>query len=167
METKELQKQLEQDGKNLLNKAQNFSITTHKEYISIAGLIKDIKLMGKTIEGIFNPIVQKANEAHQEALDQKKKFVGPLVEAEENIKTKMGAWIKTNQDNLDSIPKIDGVSYRKTPTWKLTDLSKVNPKYLTIDEKIVSGLVTSLGKDAEELVGGIEVGEKLTTTIRL
>ena len=56
-------------------------------------------------------------------------------------------------------PKAAGVTTRKVFKFQITDETKVNRKFLLIDESKIRALVARLGKDAEEIVGGIQVYE--------
>ena len=58
-----------------------------------------------------------------------------------------------------SAQKVAGSIRRKNWTYKVTDASKVDRRFLMLDETKIGKTVRSLGKDAEELVGGISVEE--------
>jgi hypothetical protein len=54
-------------------------------------------------------------------------------------------------------PKVEGVSSRKIAKFRVVDADKIHRRFLIPDEKKIGQLVRSTGKDAEEIVGGIEV----------
>ena len=61
-----------------------------------------------------------------------------------------------------SVPKVSGVSSRKGWKWRLKDPSKVKREFLMVDEVKINSIVRSLGKNAEEVVCGIECYEETT-----
>lgn len=60
------------------------------------------------------------------------------------------------------VPKVEGVSARKTWKHKLVDEAAVKRPYLIVNEPLIRDTVRSMGKLAEEQVGGIEVYEDVT-----
>jgi hypothetical protein len=65
-----------------------------------------------------------------------------------------------------SAPKVDGLGFRKSFTWDVADISKINRKYLVPDKKAISKIVKSVGKDAESIIGGITVSESESAVVR-
>ncbi len=63
-------------------------------------------------------------------------------------------------------PKAEGVSTRKVVTFRIIDASKINRPYLVPDETKIRNQVKATGKDAEKLVGGIEVYEEEGLAVR-
>lgn len=57
-------------------------------------------------------------------------------------------------------PKVAGQVRRKNWKYRVTDAAKVDRRFLMLDEVKIGKTVRSLGKDAEELVGGIVVEEE-------
>lgn len=64
------------------------------------------------------------------------------------------------------VEKIENVSTSKQWKWDLVDISKVDRRFLKIDEVRINQQVRAMGKDAEKLVGGIVVSEKVNITVR-
>jgi len=60
---------------------------------------------------------------------------------------------------VDDTPKVAGQVRRKNWKYRVTDPSKVDRRFLMLDEVKIGKQVRALGKDAEELVGGILVEE--------
>jgi hypothetical protein len=58
-----------------------------------------IKALRKKIGDTFNPIIQKANEAHKEAINQKKIIEAPLLVAEQYLNVQVTAY-KREQDRI-------------------------------------------------------------------
>ena len=56
-----------------------------------------------------------------------------------------------------SVPKIEGQSIRQTWKYNIIAPKKINPEFMVPDEKKIGQVVRSMGKDAERLIGGIEV----------
>jgi hypothetical protein len=63
-------------------------------------------------------------------------------------------------------PKAAGVSSRPKFTYKIVDAKAINPAFLKIDEQRIAATVRNLGKDAEKVVGGIEVLQDVTVVAR-
>jgi hypothetical protein len=49
-----------------------------------------VKALQQQADEIFDPIIRKANEAHKEAIAQKRRITDPLVQAETALKSKVG-----------------------------------------------------------------------------
>ena len=64
-------------------------------------------------------------------------------------------------------PAAVGVSVRKVVKFRILDPSKINRPYLVPDEIAIRNQVKALGKDAEKLVGGIEVYEENELAVRV
>lgn len=62
--------------------------------------------------------------------------------------------------------KPSNVSYRKTWKFTVTDEAQVKREFLKIDEAAIRKVVTSLGRTAETVVGGIKVEEDTTPVYR-
>ena len=69
-------------------------------------------------------------------------------------------------ESKDDKPQSEGVSTKKTWKWRLKDESKVDRKYMIVDEKKINALVRALGKVAQETVGGIEVFEEINVSVK-
>jgi hypothetical protein len=82
-------KKIEKDSTDLMVKAQGMEIKTHEQYISTTDFLKSVKAMQSRVNESFNPIIEKAHEAHKEAIAQKNKFFEPLLKIEQLIKNKV------------------------------------------------------------------------------
>lgn len=64
-------------------------------------------------------------------------------------------------------PKVDGVSTRKTYTFRVTNPARIKAAFLMPDEKRIGQIVRSMGPKAVEIVGdGIVVEEKRGISVR-
>lgn len=63
-------------------------------------------------------------------------------------------------------PQAEGVSVRMIRKWRIVAEGEIGRKFLKTDDKKIGQLVRSMGKDAEELVGGIEVYEEPSVASR-
>lgn len=63
-------------------------------------------------------------------------------------------------------PKAAGVSSRKVWKYRVTDANAVKREFLDLVKSRVDAAVKSLGKDAEKIVGGIEVYEDESLSVR-
>lgn len=59
-----------------------------------------------------------------------------------------------------SRPKIEGISGRTYKKYRIVDENKIKRGYLTPDSAKIQSKVTEMGKEAEGIVGGIEVYEE-------
>jgi len=65
-------------------------IVKDSEGIALArNMVQDIRRLKKEIEDTFDPIIQKAYQAHKEAVAQKKRYIEPLEKAEAIIRQKI------------------------------------------------------------------------------
>jgi hypothetical protein len=56
-----------------------------------------------------------------------------------------------------TIPKVAGVSTRTYWHWRISNRQEIKPDYLTPDDKLIKAIVDKKHKEAEGIVGGIEV----------
>lgn len=71
-------------------KAATELIVKDSEGIALArNMVQDIRRLKKEIEDTFDPIIQKAYQAHKEAVAQKKRYIEPLDKAEAIIRQKI------------------------------------------------------------------------------
>lgn len=63
-----------------------------------------------------------------------------------------------------STPKVEGVSFRSTWKWRLTDEARLPRQYLQPNEKAIAAVVRAMGPKA--LIPGVEVYEERSTSVR-
>ena len=63
-------------------------------------------------------------------------------------------------------PKAAGVSVRTKPKYRIINVAAIDPKFMMPDAKRIAQVVTGMGKDAEQVVGGIEVYEEPVVSAR-
>ena len=63
-------------------------------------------------------------------------------------------------------PKTAGVSVRTKSKHRIINVAAIDPKFMMPDEKKITQVVRSMGKDAEMIVGGIEVYEEPIVSAR-
>ena len=73
--------------------AKEIIINSVESYGKAGDILLTIKQFRKKIDETFNPIIQKAHEAHKEALNQKKKVAKPLDDAEKLLKPKIANYL--------------------------------------------------------------------------
>lgn len=71
-------------------------------YERASDIIRTIKQMAKEVGATFDPMIEKAHQAHKEALAQKAKFVRPLENAERTLKGKMAEWYRAEQARAEA-----------------------------------------------------------------
>lgn len=85
-------KQLETQVMTVPEKARALKIVNNETYALAGGMLVEIKGLRKQINASFDPIIEKAHQAHKEAVAQKRKVEAPLAEAESVIKPAMARW---------------------------------------------------------------------------
>jgi len=71
--------------------------------------------------------------------------------------------------NLEEVPekeKVQGSSFKINYKYKIIDITKINREFLIPDEVKIGALVRNMKKDAESIIGGIEVYEEKVANIR-
>jgi hypothetical protein len=63
-------------------------------------------------------------------------------------------------------PKAEGVSVRMVTKWRVVSINNISAKFLMPDKKKIDQTVSAMGKDAEEIIGGIEVYEEPSVAAR-
>lgn len=81
------------------DRARGITIASDVSYVEAGEMLKGIKALRKEVDAAFDPIIQKAHEAHKEACGQKRKAETPLLEAEQILKRGLVAY-ETEQERL-------------------------------------------------------------------
>lgn len=84
---------LQRKQEDVVSRAEALEIKTQPEYENAVNFVKDVKALQKEIKTTFDPIVDKANKAHKEAVRQRNKFLDPAKSAEKTVKTKMSNYV--------------------------------------------------------------------------
>lgn len=82
--------------------ANQITIETNEDNEFACSFLTLVATRRKQVGETFDPIVEKAHEAHKEACAQRKKFLDPLDEAEKNVKGKVATWL-TEQERLRKV----------------------------------------------------------------
>jgi len=85
--------ELEKKVLSLPEMAKEIVITNDDQLFKGNQFLLLIKNKQKEINSVFNPMIQKAHEAHKEAIAQKKKFENPLREAEDYLKSQIAPYL--------------------------------------------------------------------------
>lgn len=86
-------KEEEKKALTVKEQATALTITDKPSYDRAAELLLSIKDLRKQISETFKPIIEKAHQAHKEALNQQRKVETPLIEAEAIIKPRMAEFL--------------------------------------------------------------------------
>lgn len=84
----ELQK-ISNEAQECIKVAQAVIVSDQQSYEQAVAVRKNAKELQKMIEETFDPIVQKAHASWKESLEQKNKFVGPIIKAVEYLDSKI------------------------------------------------------------------------------
>ena len=85
-------KKIEETSLVIIDKSNSIQISNQEELVFAADLLKTIKSMQNNIKDAFVSIIEKAHQAHKEAISQKDKYLNPLLSAEVTVKQKMLAY---------------------------------------------------------------------------
>lgn len=80
---------IEEKSGDVTTKANSIQIATKSEYHAATNYLKDIKSLQKEIKSVFDPIINKAHQAHKEAIAQRDKYLNPVKDAEKIVKDKV------------------------------------------------------------------------------
>lgn len=89
------------DGNEITQRAHSIVVTDHASFAQAGETVKDIKRVAKEIGRVFDPIVEKAHQAHKEAIAQRDQFLSPLVAAERYVKATMQDWHTAEQKRIE------------------------------------------------------------------
>jgi hypothetical protein len=92
-----VQEQLETKIVSVPDQARALTIQTNDEYVRAGELLRTIKGLRGEVDQSFDPIIQKAHEAHREAIAQKRKIEAPLAEAEGILKPRIAAYLNEQE----------------------------------------------------------------------
>lgn len=76
----------------VVTQAQGLTVIDKEDYEFACNFLQFIATRKKQVEETFDPIIEKAHAAHKEALNQKKKFMDPLIGADVNVRAKVSQW---------------------------------------------------------------------------
>lgn len=79
------------------DRARAIAIKNTDDLLHANDMLLNIKALRKEIASVFDPIIEKAHNAHKEALAQKKKAEEPLVEAEGIIKPRIASYMEEQE----------------------------------------------------------------------
>jgi hypothetical protein len=88
------------DAIKLSETAAQYQITTSEEYEHGAQIVKELKAMQSEVSRTFDPIVEKAYQAHREATAQRAKYLDPLKDGEKRVKAAMADWTRKEQARI-------------------------------------------------------------------
>lgn len=80
------------EANSLLTQSKQYAIKNTTDYEAVGQELMKIKGVRKQIDGLFDPIINKAHETHKEALASKKQLTEPLDNAERGFKQAMIAY---------------------------------------------------------------------------
>lgn len=91
--------QIEQRTISFLEQAKSIKVIDQSSLLKANEFLLADKQMQKIISDFCDPTIEAANKAHKIALDQKKKLMNPLIEAERIIKPQIGTYL-TEQEQI-------------------------------------------------------------------
>jgi hypothetical protein len=92
IEMEEKRPALEREVSALQQRVAEIEIRTPDDLLVAADLSDRVAKMRKAVAETFDPIIRKTNEAHKEALAQKKRFMDPLDRQQHYVDVRILAW---------------------------------------------------------------------------
>lgn len=89
--------ELKEKALSVPDQARTLTIVDVASYQQAGEVLLRIKDLRKEIDSAFDPIIEKAHQAHKEACAQKKKYDAPLVEAEGIIKPRIAVYLQAEE----------------------------------------------------------------------
>jgi hypothetical protein len=111
---------IEQDTEDFVHSSQRLEVVNQESLDRGVFITQQIKSFLSEIDDTFDPHISSAYQAHKKLLETKRKFTGPLEEAESLIKSKIGVF-KT--DNPEAQAK--GLSCRENVSLIVEDIEKL------------------------------------------
>lgn len=112
-------------------------------------------------------VVRKADQSAQAVLDKAEQKAETIVQRGTARAEQLQAHAQSIVAPVvtEERPRVTGSARVKKWMWKVKEGGQVDRKFLKLDESKIGSTVRALGKDAEEVVGGIEVWDENTHRI--
>uniref|UniRef100_A0A6H1Z7J1 Uncharacterized protein n=1 Tax=viral metagenome TaxID=1070528 RepID=A0A6H1Z7J1_9ZZZZ len=105
--------------RDLVVRAEGLMITTQGQYEGANDFLKVVKGIQKQVKESFDPIIQKANDAHKEAIAKRDEHLQPLKDAEATIKRIMIAYDTEQRKKAEELQlKLEREAQRKADEEK-------------------------------------------------
>jgi hypothetical protein len=86
-------REIEREVSPLPDQAKTLTVNDSEGLKRAEAFLVAVRVMRAKINDAFDPVIKKAHDAHKEAIAQKKKYEGPLLEAERIVKPRIGAYL--------------------------------------------------------------------------
>ena len=91
---------IEKQANERTEEARSLVIKSDADCKAAAELSKSFRSIEKAIKDTFGPIKHKAKEAHQEVIDQERRHLAPIIEAQGLLDGKITAFMRLRQEEL-------------------------------------------------------------------
>lgn len=92
---------IKNEANSLVARIQKMEVTSQESLIDATDLLKNVIVVRKKAETMFDPQVEAAYRSWKISCEQKKTFIGPLLAAEKEIKDKTGKYILEQERVLE------------------------------------------------------------------
>lgn len=92
---------IKNEANQLTARVQRMEVTSQESLITATDLLKNVVLVRKKAETMFDPQVEAAYKSWKISCSQKSTFIGPLLSAEKEIKDKTGKYILQQEKILE------------------------------------------------------------------
>ena len=132
---------IEKESTELVVKSQNLVITNQGQYEDAASFLQILKGMQKKVENSFNSIIEKAHQAHKEAIAKRDEHLDPLKKAEKTVKNLMVNYTEEQERKARE---------EQLRLQKIADAEAARQKKI-LEEKIARAEASGKTEKAEEL----------------
>jgi len=194
METKMIVKEVEQKVSSIVAGATEIQVIDQASFQGAALYLKTVKGAIKFVDEKFAGSVKAAKKSWDEIRGLRDEAKEPLTKSEGILKTKMAEWSvaeevkrKVEEEKMQAaadmvaeedgvpamavvvpsaVPDVAGVHTRKSWKFEILDVAKVKDTYKIADEKKIRKIVTAMGLEAVDMVGGIRVWQESSIVAR-
>lgn len=149
------------DVDEILSRMGSLKIESEEEFEEAGEFLNRIALTEKVVKDYYEEDRKAAYDVYQGVLHDIRRFVDPLTKAKSTTKGMMNAYLNSKRveeaDTGVPAPKSSSTVEYTVWSYEVVDLSKVNPKYLMVNDKAVQALVNDMHELAEDTIGGIKV----------
>lgn len=117
---------IKNEANSLILRVQKMEVVSQETLETAADLLRNVTMVKKKVEVLFDPQIEASYRAWQIALKQKKDYVGPLIEAEKLIKSKTSDYIvEQNRILEDKRLKAEEEARKKEEKLKAKIMKKI------------------------------------------
>lgn len=177
--------EIKNDVETVQTRLQTMEIATDDQYEEAGEFLNKISATEKIVKNYYEPDRKTTYDMYQAVMDDIKRFTKPLDKAKSATKKMMQDYLRKKDQEAEKArqaaltaaqestdaggpppappevdyqqPKAAGTATYDHWMFEITDISKVKPEFLIVDERKISALVSEMHEMAADIVGGIKV----------